>query len=259
MAAVSDSRENDVNSVINTFFSSFTVGYGIAFAVEIIVTTLVRLGVFAWLESDVFSLTPRVPVPVLPWVLRENKYRPKRITLFVADFFSSCIACPIIEEYIKLRMLQWTVELSRNFNWVTKSSSKSRKKRRVAEAVVRRPGEKDVVNANEYVTHMLAASIGLKLCDASRRILMYTKPHHANKGFYAFCRGMFPIHELCGTMTAIGLAKRNLLGVSMPLWKLLLPAVVVHGMANFRGMKVRLICTHSLENARFLSSLILLS
>jgi hypothetical protein len=84
---------------------------------------------------------------------------------------------------------------------------------------------------------MLAASVGLKLCDAVRRILMYTKPMHSNKGFYALCRGIFPIHELCGTMTAIGLAKRDLLGVDLPLWKVLLPAIVVHGMANFRGMK----------------------
>jgi hypothetical protein len=86
---------------------------------------------------------------------------------------------------------------------------------------------------------MLAASIAVKLCDAVRRILLYTKPHHANKSFYAVCRGVFPIHELCGTMTALNLAKRDILGMNMPLWKLLAPAVIVHGMANFRGMKVR--------------------
>jgi hypothetical protein len=95
----------------------------------------------------------------------------------------------------------------------------------------------DVVNANQYVSQMLAASMGLKLCDATRRILLYTKDRNADKSFYAVCRGIFPIQELCGTMTALGLAKRDLLGVNMPLWKMLLPAVVVHGMANFRGMK----------------------
>jgi hypothetical protein len=95
------------------------------------------------------------------------------------------------------------------------------------------------VSANQYVTHMLAVSLGLKLSDAGRRILLYTKAQDANKSFYAICRGIFPIHELCGAMTALALAKRDLLGVNMPLWKLLAPAVVVHGMANFRGMKVR--------------------
>lgn len=85
---------------------------------------------------------------------------------------------------------------------------------------------------------MLAASLGLKLADAGRRIFLYTKPGDENKGFYAVCRGVFPIQELCGTMTALALAKRDLLGVDMPLWKVLAPAVVIHGMANFRGMKV---------------------
>ena len=32
-----------------------------------------------------------------------------------------------------------------------------------------------VTNINCYVTQMLAASLGLKLCDVTRRILMYTK------------------------------------------------------------------------------------
>ena len=126
----------------------------------------------------------------------------------------------------------------RNFNWVPKSSSKSKKKRRVAEAIVRKDGEHDCANANPYITQMLAISLGLKLSDAGRRILLYTKATNPNKSFYAFCRGIFPIQDLCGAMTAIALAKRDLLGVETPLWKLLAPAVVVHGMANFRGKKV---------------------
>lgn len=131
-----------------------------------------------------------------------------------------------------------TIVCCRNFQWVTRVSAKSKRKRKVAETVVRLPGDKDVVNANKYVTQMLAVSLGIKLCDTGRRILLFTKPTNDNKSFYAICRGIFPIHELCGTMTAIALAKRDLLGVSMPLWQLLAPAVVIHGMANFRGMKV---------------------
>jgi len=77
----------------------------------------------------------------------------------------------------------------------------------------------------------------MKLCDAGRRILMYTKVSNENKSFYAICRGIFPIHELCGTMTALALAKRDLLGVDLPVWRMLLPATIVHGMANLRGMK----------------------
>lgn len=111
--SVFDATENDVNDCISSFYNSFSVGYIWAFVLEIIFTTLVRLAVFYFLEPDVFAFTPQVPVIILPWVLRENRYRPKRITLFAADFGTSCVACPIIEEYIKLRILQWSVKLPR--------------------------------------------------------------------------------------------------------------------------------------------------
>ena len=86
---------------------------------------------------------------------------------------------------------------------------------------------------------MLAVSLGLKLADSIRRVCMYTKDSDLDKEFYALFRGFFPIQELCGTVTAIRLARRDLLGQDMPMWKLLLPSAVIHGMANFRGMKVR--------------------
>jgi hypothetical protein len=89
------------------------VGYCLVFALELIFTTIIRLGVFAWWEPDAFKLTPTVPTLALPWVLRENGYRPRRITLFAADFATSCVAAPIIEEWVKLKMLQLSVRLPR--------------------------------------------------------------------------------------------------------------------------------------------------
>lgn len=234
---VFDARENDINSWINTFFVSYTFGYALTFGLEIISTTLVRLGVFHWLEPNVFSFLPSVPLPVLPWVLKDIGYRPKRITLFAADVATSCIVAPVVEEAVKLKLLEWTTNLPKNFKWTVRESKKSKRKRKVAEAIVRGHGEKDIINANKFVSQMLAVSLGLKLCDTGRRILMYTKSQHGNKSFYAFCRGIFPIHELCGTMTALALAKRDLLGVEYKTWQMLAPAVVIHAMANFRGMK----------------------
>eukprot|EP00977_Amphora_coffeiformis_P003432 scaffold638_cov168-Amphora_coffeaeformis.AAC.14 len=239
--SVFDARENDVNDAVNTFFASFSLGYPMAFMLQVVATTLIRLAVFAWFEPRIFSLAPKVPMLVIPWTLRENRYRPKRITLLAADFCASCVASPIIEEYVKLKTLQWTTNLRKNFRFVketTSSKSSKRSRRRwVAEPIPRKFGETDIITANQYVTQMLAASIGFKLCDSGRRILMYTKSTDANKSFYAFCRGLFPIHELCGTMTAIELARRDLLGANVPLWRLLLPAAVFHGMANMRGKK----------------------
>ena len=247
--SVFDAKESDINHAISTFTSTFTLGYVMCFVSEIIWTTILRLGVFLIWEPAIFKLTPRVPTIVLPWVLRENKYRPKRITLFAADFASSCLAAPIIEEYIKLKLVQLGGRLPRNYRRVkrkkekgstgNKKSGKTKKKRKryTLEKIERGPGEAEVTNVNVFITQMIAASVGLKLCDSVRRILMYTKRTDASKSFYAFARGVFPIHELCGTMTAIELAKRDLLGVDLPLWRILLPAVFIHGMANFRGMK----------------------
>jgi len=67
---------------------------------------------------------------------------------------------------------------------------------------------------------------------------MYTKETDDYKHIYAIIRGTFPIHELCGTMTILLLARRDVLGVNLPMWKILGPAVFIHAMANFRGMKV---------------------
>jgi hypothetical protein len=239
--SVMDAAENDINDCVHAFYTAFTLGYVLSFILEILLTTLVRLAVFVFLEQDVFALSPSVPVIVLPWVLREHRYRPKRITLFAADFATSCVACPILEEWIKLKLLQWTAKLPKNFNWATKTKSSSNKKRskkkRRAQEIIRAPGERDVITVNKYVTQMLAVSYGIKLADSGRRVLMYTKAHHADKSFYAICRSIFPIHELAGCMTALALAKRDVLGVEVPTWRMLAPAVVIHGMANFRGMK----------------------
>jgi len=113
MICVYDGRENDINAVVSTFFLSFMVGYAATLLLEIVATTLVRLLAFYCFEPEVYSKLPKIPIPILPWVLRENNYRPKRITLFSADFGASCVAAPIIEESVKLLLLQRTAALPR--------------------------------------------------------------------------------------------------------------------------------------------------
>jgi hypothetical protein len=134
--------------------------------------------------------------------------------------------------------------LFRNFSWVSKPSKHQNKKKKVAEPIEadndeRGAGSLDgtVTNINPYIAGMLAVSLGIKWADAIRRVCMYTKIQDEQKSVYAFLRGIFPVQELCGIMTALGLARRDVLGQKMPLWKLLLPATIVHSMANLRGMK----------------------
>ena len=113
--------------LIHTCYTSFVFGYVAVFALEILWTTVLRLAIFLAWEPDMFgvklpwSSTPvaalqQQPFPnifILPWALREYNFRPKRITLLAADILTSCVACPIVEEFAKLRLLQWTVPLSK--------------------------------------------------------------------------------------------------------------------------------------------------
>jgi hypothetical protein len=145
---------------------------------------------------------------------------------------------------MKLKVVEISSKLPCNYNLkkvlngTTNNGKRKKKKRMYAlEEVQRNPGEAPVTNINSYVSHMLAASLGIKLCDSTRRILMYTKYGHEHKSFYAFFRGFFPIHEVCGAMTALELAKRDVLGLNAPLWKMLFPAVGVHCIANLKGKK----------------------
>ena len=133
------SNSNPIHTLIRAMSRSFTWGYAWILVVEIALTTVLRLSVFAWWEpemfampkpplSDAFSsadengggilggLSGEAPPPawlILPWVLREHGFRVKRITLLVADFVTSCVMSPMVEEYLKLRLLQCNVKLSK--------------------------------------------------------------------------------------------------------------------------------------------------
>jgi hypothetical protein len=108
---VVDMAENNINSLISGFSNAFTLGYVGCFASQIVAATVIRLSVFAFWEPKVFELAPAVPLPIIPWVLREHKFRPKRITLFIQDFITSCVVSPVLEEFFKLWILQKTVTL----------------------------------------------------------------------------------------------------------------------------------------------------
>ena len=244
LLAVVEREQNTLNALIGTFYASATLGFSSAFILEIVVTTLIRLAVFVIWEPSVFSLTPDVPLIILPWSLRENNYRPKRITLLVADLTATCLAAPVIEEYVKLKVVQLVTKLPRNFiqkkkykNNSTTAKKKKGKRKYVLEAIERQADEDEVTNINSYVSHFMAASIGMKFCDTTRRVLVYNRLSNVNKNFYSLFRGFYPIQDLCGVMTALELAKRNVLGLDIPTWKMILPAAFVHAIANLKGKK----------------------
>ena len=60
--------------------------------------------------------------------------------------------------------------------------------------------------------------MGLKAADNLRRVCLYThRLGHHHKIFFAFMRGLFPVHELCALLTALQIANRDILGKQVPL------------------------------------------
>ena len=101
-----------------------------------------------------------------------------------------------------------------------------------------------------YLTHCLAAAVGFKFVDAARRVCVYTRPRHPQKTFFAVIRGVVPIHELCGALTASRLARRDAAaafnrrrprGVKRrrvpSSLNVIAPAAILRALANFRGCK----------------------
>ena len=110
MLLVHDRTQTDINALVSCFTNAFTIGYVLVLGLEILATTLVRLGVFVyWERGLIWSDTE--PLLTLPWRIRALGYKPKRITLFAADILSSCVAAPLLEEWFKLLLLKWSLAL----------------------------------------------------------------------------------------------------------------------------------------------------
>jgi len=228
------SEDANINQVVSLFVFSFFIGYPLLCIVEVTIATAVRLAVLKITEPKAFSFCPKVPGLYLPWVLHNEGYFPSRITLLLFSILNSCIVAPLVEEVFKLKLLQSSLKSTRSLTFPTPSQNSLYAE---AETKKKRFASTTPVTTRSYVVYMTAICLGLKVADNTRRILLYTAPHHKHKNFFAIARGLFPLQELCGAMTALALARRNLL--SQASWDVVSvgPAVVLHAMANFRGMK----------------------
>lgn len=289
-----NAREININYLIRTFFTAATAGYLGSFLTEIVAATGLKLLAFYRLEPHMHAACPEIPSIHLPWVWKTDcvSYRPRLLTLLIADLAINCLASPIIEEAAKLLCYQWggwvraTTPLqaqereeqrrqreqdqtqepagpSEGANpdsslspeavgaWARQSPPdrpRRRPLRRLLAGILsllltplsagpggrryRRPE-----SVHSTLVYMTAAALGLKAADNARRILVYTRPQDTSKPFFALARGFFPVHELCGAFTALNLVRRDILGERMSWIRLLAPAVILHSMANFRGMK----------------------
>jgi hypothetical protein len=84
---------------------------------------------------------------------------------------------------------------------------------------------------------MLAISLGLKVADNTMRICLARSRQYRKNNFFALARGLFPVQELCGVLTALSISRRITMGNEK--WNLIClgPAIAFHAFALLRGMK----------------------
>ena len=222
----------DINQVIQTFVRSFTFGYAITVVVQMIVATLIRLVVLHWLEPSIFHLCPHIPNIFLPWQLRECQaslgsegtnipVQLHHTTKVVISLLTTCVVMPFLEEYMKLSLFRWNfpvisadndLSIPRTNSIHTSTSQQPSSPRgqtnndHIHTSSIQPPTTNPI---RTCIIGMLSASYGLKIADNVQRILSYNKltPSQQHKTFFAVLRGLFPIQELCGAMTAIKWAK----------------------------------------------------
>ena len=110
--------------------------------------------------------------------------------MFLFSLVNGCIVGPAVEEIAKLQMMRSMIALRSTKDPQDKGQPDGKRK--------------DVskmtcpVSVRAHIIHMLAVSLGLRMADNIRRILLYTAPKDKYKTFFAICRSVFPVQELCG-------------------------------------------------------------
>ena len=237
------------------FHSAFFPAFAGCAACEVLVSSAVWYYVLERLEPaalDVVRSLDDCPVR-FAHVLKNARVPIKRRTQILSECLVSCLAAPLLEESAKL----WACRRARALKEAAPGQGRRRAKMRRKQLGDFGSGSLDDFGALDepphvhcYLTHCLAAAVGFKFVDAARRVCVYTRPRHPQKTFFAVIRGVVPIHELCGALTASRLARRDAAAafnrrkprgvrrkrVPSPL-NVIAPAAVLRALANFRGCK----------------------
>ena len=123
------------------------------------------------------ALSPSVPLTALPWALRDHGLRPGPLTAFVGELAVDCLGGPLVEEGVKLLVVLRSGALPPPGSALARHTS-----------------------VHNYLGYLLAAGMGLKMADNMRRVCLYTRPENHQKTFFAFARGVFPVHEICAAL-----------------------------------------------------------
>ena len=93
---VFDRNNMRLHSFCLVLLRSFTTGFALSFILEVILATLVRSALYAWLEPEIMTaLTPQVSLTALPWLLSDYGYIPVYCFLQNNVFYLS-ISCILV-------------------------------------------------------------------------------------------------------------------------------------------------------------------
>ena len=244
-----------VGDAARAFHAAFFPAFIGCAACEVLVSSAVWYCVLERLEPaalDVVRALDDCPAR-FAHVLKNFRVPIKRRSQIISECLVSCVAAPLLEESAKL----WACRRATSLREAAPDRGRQRMKARrrqfldaTTDAITDFGALDEPPHVHCYLTHCLAAAVGFKFVDAARRVCVYTRPRHPQKTFFAVIRGVVPIHELCGALTASRLARRDAAaafnrrrprGVKRrrvpSALMVIAPAAILRALANFRGCK----------------------
>ena len=141
-------------------------------------------------DRQAFNLCPRIPAIFLPWKLSENHFFPKHVTLVLFSVLDSCLFSPIVEESFKLFSLK--LLLRKKMKKINSKKTTVLTTGNVAENVPQASNIFEEHSLKSYMVVMISISIGMKVADNIRRIVLYSHANQKHRMFFAIARSFFP-------------------------------------------------------------------
>ena len=129
----------------------------------------------------------------MPWKLSENHFFPKHVTLVLFSVLDSCFFSPIVEESFKLIILKTLLRKKMKITDLKKPAVLP-----IGNVTENVPQALDNVGSSEerplkaYMVVMISVSIGMKVADNVRRIVLYSHTNQKHRMFFAIARSFFP-------------------------------------------------------------------
>ena len=117
------------------------------------------------------------------------------MTLVLFSVLDSCLLSPLVEESFKLFVLKMILSKkknSRNLKKVRNKISVANMTENVPQEALESIGNPKEHSLRSYMVVMISVSMGLKVADNIKRIVLYTHANQKHRMFFAIARSFFP-------------------------------------------------------------------